>query len=188
MADDADLNLLFVAEILVIAHLARDEGIGTCLDGCVEQESTCSTAECHLPDRTSKQLVALHALHAKPLLEHQHQVVGCQVLSHLSDDALAAFHAVHFLLASKELHVSQSQFLGNLEVHAARSRIHVGMHRHDGNIILNRLAHGTLHVVLVRDSRQFAEYQRMMAHDEVTALPDGLVYHGFSNVKTQQCP
>ncbi len=40
VADDADLNLLLVAEILVIAHLARDEGIGTCLDGCVEQEST----------------------------------------------------------------------------------------------------------------------------------------------------
>ena len=188
MADDADLNLLLVAEILVITHLARNEGIGTRLDGCVEQESTCSTTECHLPDRTAKQLVALHALHAKPLLEHQHQVVGCQVLSHLSDDALATFHAVHFLLASKELHVFQSQFLGNLEVHAARSRIHVGMHRHDGNIILNRLAHGTLHVVLVRDSRQFAEYQRMMTHDEVTALLDCLFNHGFSNVKTQQCP
>ena len=36
--------------------------------------------------------------------------------------ALAALHAVHFLLASKELHVSQSQFLGNLEVHGPLDR------------------------------------------------------------------
>ena len=29
VADDADLNLLLMTEILVIAHFARDEGIGT---------------------------------------------------------------------------------------------------------------------------------------------------------------
>ncbi len=76
---------------------------------CVQQESTRSTAERHLPDRPAKQLVALHALHAKPLPEHQHQVVGRLSVSAApassDDDSFAAFHAVHFLLASKELHV-----------------------------------------------------------------------------------
>ena len=49
--DDADLDLLFVSEILVIVHLASDEGVGPLCDGLVEHEVPCPTADGHLPYR-----------------------------------------------------------------------------------------------------------------------------------------
>ena len=78
VADDADLNLLLMTEILVIAHFARDEGIGSCRNGIAQQERTRTAAERHLADRATQELVALHALHAETLAQEQHQVVGIE--------------------------------------------------------------------------------------------------------------
>ena len=210
VADDADLNLLLMTEILVIAHLARDEGIGSRRNGITQQERTRTTAERHLADRATQELVALHALHTETIPEQQHQVIGSDTLGkmllHLirkpaslgslqdilvrdfSYYAAAAFHAIHFLLATKKLHVLQAQLLGNLEVHSACRCIHVGMHGDDGNIILDRLANGALHIVLIRYPGKLSEDERMMAYDEVAALLDRFIHHRLSDVKTQQCP
>ena len=88
----------------------------------------------------------------------------------------------------RKLHVLQTQLLGNLEVHSACRCIHVGMHGDDGNIILDRLANGALHIVLIRYPGKLSEDERMMAYDEIAALLDRFIYHRLSDVKTQQCP
>ena len=74
VADDTDLNLLVVAEILVVVHLAGHEGIGTGCDGVGQEEVACSTAERHLGKRPLQQLVGHNALHAKLPLEQADEV------------------------------------------------------------------------------------------------------------------
>ena len=83
VTDDADLNLLIMPEILVIAHLARDESIGTSRYRIAQQERTRPATERHLPDRAAQELVALHALHAKTFAQQQHQVVGSDTLGEM---------------------------------------------------------------------------------------------------------
>ena len=102
--------------------------------------------------------------------------------------ALRAEDWEYLALATEKLHVLQAQLLGNLEVHSACRCIHVGMHGDDGNIILDRLANGALHIVLIRYPGKLSEDERMMAYDEIAALLDRLFYHRLSDVKTQQCP
>ena len=58
VADDADLDLLLVAEILVVVHFACQEGIGSQTDGFVKQEVAGTAADGHFPDRAVQQLVA----------------------------------------------------------------------------------------------------------------------------------
>ena len=47
MADEADLYVLFMAEELMVVHLACDEGIGPCVQGIAEQESPCPATYRH---------------------------------------------------------------------------------------------------------------------------------------------
>ena len=54
VADDADLYLLLIAEILVIVHLARDKGVGTGPQGVVEQEVACPATDSHLTNRSAQ--------------------------------------------------------------------------------------------------------------------------------------
>ena len=137
VADDTDLNLLLMTEILVIAHLARNEGIGSRRNGIAQQKRTRTAAERHLADRATQELVALHAFHSKTLPEQQYQVIGSDTLGEmllhlirksaslgslqdilvrdLSYYAAAAFHAIHYLLATEKLHVLQPQLLGILK-------------------------------------------------------------------------
>ena len=78
--DDADLNLLIMPEILVIAHLARDESIGTSRYRIAQQERTRPATERHLPDRSAQDLVALPSLHSKTFTQRQHLVVVTDTL------------------------------------------------------------------------------------------------------------
>ena len=58
MTYDTYLDLLLVAEILMIVHLAGDKSVGTRLQGLVEQEISCPTTDGNLADRTAQQLIA----------------------------------------------------------------------------------------------------------------------------------
>ena len=49
----AYLYLLFVAEVLMIVHLASDKRVGLILHGLVEQEIACSTADSHTLNRAA---------------------------------------------------------------------------------------------------------------------------------------
>ncbi len=69
MADDGNLDFLFMAKILMVVHLARDERIGTCRDGITQQERTGSATERNLTDVTGKELIMLHAFHMEYVLQ-----------------------------------------------------------------------------------------------------------------------
>ena len=188
MSDDTNLNLLLMPEELMIVHFARNKGIGPCRNGRIKQERPCPSTESHLLYRAAKQLVALHALHVESLTKPQDPIVGSHFLGQISDKSFSTFHTSDLFLTSQEPNIPKSQFLGDFEVYTTCRSIHIGVHGDDGNIIFNGLAHSTLHIVLVCYPRQFSEYQRMMAHDEITSLLDGLINHRLGHVKTQQCP
>ena len=157
MADDADLDFLLMAEELMIVHFARNESISTSRDGSIQQERARTTTERHLSDRPAQQLVALHAFRLETLSEHQHQVVGSysvcmqriSLVSYLANHSFSAFHTVNLFLASEETKVAESEFLSYFEVDTTLCRIHIRMHGNDGNIVLDSLSHGALHIVFV---------------------------------------
>ena len=76
MADDTNLDALLVAEILVVVHLARDEGVGTVGNGVVEQEVACTAADGHTADRPLQQLVTHDALNAELTLHKLQEHIG----------------------------------------------------------------------------------------------------------------
>ena len=84
-----------------------------------------------------------------------------------------------------ETYVAEAHLLGNLEVDSALCGIHIGVHRHDDNVIDNSLSHNALHHIFARYTPQPAEDERVMRHDEVAALADGLIHGIFGHVKTQ---
>ena len=84
-----------------------------------------------------------------------------------------------------ETYVAESHLLGNLEVDSALCGIHIGVHRHDDNVIDNSLSHNALHHIFARYTPQPAEDERVMRHDEVATLADGLIHGLFGHVKTQ---
>ena len=120
--------------------------------------------------------------------EQLDEVCRCHGLRQLSDDSAAADDTVGHLLLTEEAGILQRHLLGNLVVHAAQGIVHVGVHGHHSDIMLDGFHHGTLHVVASVDALQGMENQRMMAHNEVTTLGNGLVDHLLGYVKTQQCP
>ena len=97
VADDTDLYLLFVAEILVVMHLTRNKGVSTCFYGVVEQEITCTTTDRHLLDRALQQLITSSALHIEGLLHLNHKVVRCHRLRQRADDTTASLNPVNGL-------------------------------------------------------------------------------------------
>ena len=157
MTDDADLDFLLMAEELMIVHFTRNESISTSRDGSIQQKRTRPATKRHLSDRPAQQLVALHTFRLKTLPEHQHQVVGSysvcmhriSLVSYFAYHTFAAFHTVNLLLASEETQVAKSEFLSYFEVDTTLRRIHIRMHGYDGNIVLDSLPHGALHIVFV---------------------------------------
>ena len=77
VADDAYLDALFIAEVLVVVHLASNEGVGTQRHSVGQQEIACTTTKGYLADRAFKQLVTLGTLHAE-LLFHQFNKGSCR--------------------------------------------------------------------------------------------------------------
>ncbi len=141
------LYLLFVTEIFVVVHLSRDESIGSGPYGSRQQKRASPTAEGNFSDRTSQQLVTLHTLHTETLTQHQYEVIGGNRGSKLTHYSLTALHAAGFLFFTEETKVLQSQLLGYLVVYTALCSIQIGMHRNDGNVILNSLAYSALYIV-----------------------------------------
>ena len=184
VADDTDLNLLLVAEVLMIVHLTRDEGVGSGFHGIVEQEVAGTATESHTAHRTLQQLVGHRTGNAKRRLHRLYELTCCQWRLQRSDDAAAASHVANGSRCH-ELHVLQPQLLGHLVVHATLGIVHVRVHRHHGDVRLDGLSHGALHVSHVADLLQAPEQQRMMADDEVTPLRQRLVHHLFGDVQTQ---
>ena len=184
VADDTDLYLLLIAEVLVVVHLAGDEGIGAGLDGLVEQEVARTATECHTADRALEQLVGHGARHAERLLHLGDKGLGSQGFCQLSYDAAATGHAVD-RLGSHEQYVGEPQLLGHLEVDATLGVVHVRMHGDHGHVVLHGFPHGALHVGQVADGLQSTEQQGMVADNEIAALLQCLVDHRLSDVQTQ---
>ena len=181
MSDDADLYLLFVAEILVIMHLTCDKGIGSSLHSVIEQEIACTTTDRHLPDRALQKLITSGALHLKGLLHQNYEIIGCHRLRQRANHTTAGLDAIN-RLRGEEHHLLQAQFLGNTEVHTTLGVIHVRMHGDHTDILLDSLSDGTLHIREIADSLQSTEQQRMMGYNQIAPLPDGLVDDTFVDV------
>ena len=81
VTDDAYLDALLVAEVLMVVHLARNEHVGTLLHGIVKQEVASTTAKGYLTNRALQQLVALRALHAELLFQQFDEVASSHRLS-----------------------------------------------------------------------------------------------------------
>ena len=148
MAYDAYLYFLLVAEVLVVVHLARDEGIAPAADGIVQQEVAGTATDGHFRYGSLQQLVAVGAGHAKGLLDLLHEAAGIEWLRHEACHSAAADDVAYGLLL-KEGYVCQSQLLGYLPVDPAAGIVHVGVQRHDADIVPDGLTHSTLHIVQV---------------------------------------
>ena len=70
----------------------------------------------------------------------------------------------------------------HLEVHSAPRIVEIGVHGHDGHIVLHRLYDRALHIVVAREVGQAAEDERMVSHNQVAALTDGLVDNRLGHV------
>ena len=177
-----------MSEVLMIVHLSRHEGIGASLNGLVEHEVACATAYGHLLNIPSEQLVGTHALNVKTPLEHDHKVIGRQGLGKIAQDGLATAHASNFLRAANERQVLKRHLLCYLEIHAAHGTIHIGVHGHYGDIVLYCLGNSTLDIILVSNSPELAENERMVRHDKIAPGGNSLIDNLLVNVKTQQSP
>ena len=85
VSHNADLQLLFVAEILVIVHLAREESVGTSLDGVRQHEVASSATQRHAAYLSRQQLVALYPWGVKYMayvVDKRHGVHGLFQLSY----------------------------------------------------------------------------------------------------------
>ena len=182
MADDGYLYLLFVAEVVVIVHLPRHEGIGPCPDGIAQEESPCSPTDGDAPDGALQQLVGHDAGHVELTFQQRHEVLRLHTLLQLAYHAAAAHDVAHQLLRTEEAHVLQPHPLGYLEVDATRRIVRIGVHRDHRDVVLDGLHHGALHIVVVADALQGVEDERMMAHDEVAAEGYCLVHYAFCDV------
>ena len=183
VTDDTDLNLLVVAEILVVVHLAGHEGIGTGCDGVGQEKVACSTAERHLGKRPLQQLVGHNALHAKLPLEQADEVGSRHGLRQCAHDPASTEDISHGARL-QELHLCEAHFLGNLIVDAPHSIVHVGVHGHDGDAPPYGLHHALLHIVGSDDSFQGMEDQGMVRHDEIAVETYGLTDDVGCNVET----
>ena len=184
VTNDADLNLLFVAEILVVMHLAREKGVSTLTQGVWQQEVTSTATECHLTDGTLQQLVTHGTLHVELALHQFHKVLCSHHPWQFTNDATTRLQAVHHLLG-KETAACQPQSLSHLPVDAILCIVHIGMHRDNHYVVLDGLDDTTLHVVLTTDLLQTTEQQGVVADNEVTALTNGLVNNLLVDVQTQ---
>jgi hypothetical protein len=101
MADDTYLNALFIAEVLVIVHLARYEGVSTLTESIGQQEVTSSATDGHTLDGTLQQFVTLGALNLKPALYKLHKLSGSHRLGQLPYYTAASFDAVNCLLCEQ---------------------------------------------------------------------------------------
>ena len=121
------------------------------------------------------------------LRRHLQEIVGCQRQLEPCHDAVTASHHLSavvgglLLLADGAIDLG-AHLLGYLIVDASLCRVHVGMHRHDGNALAHGTHHHALHIVLTGEPRQLAEDEGMMAHNEIATVLDGLIENGIGNV------
>lgn len=185
MTDDTDLDFLLVPEILMIVHLARNEGIGTSLDGIGQQERARTATKCHLADGAAQQFIGVSAAHAEALLHMEHKLFSGKRSGELPHNAITTRNTVHLLLLTEETQARQPQFFGHAIVDTATRAVHVGVHRGDNHIVLDGFHHRALHVVGTSDSGEFTKDERMVRNYQITATPNGLINHGLGHVKTQ---
>ena len=76
VSDDGNLDFLLMAEILVITHLARHEGIGSAADGFTKTERSGTAAKSYLTDGTLQQFIGHHTFHIKRALQHLNKIAG----------------------------------------------------------------------------------------------------------------
>ena len=184
MANDANLNLLLVAEILVIVHLTRDEGVSTLAHRLRQQEVASTTTDGHLTNGTLQQFVTHGTLDVELFFDKFYKRPCVHFRGQVPYYTTACFQTVYRLL-SEELTTLQSQPFGYLPVHPVQRIIHIGMHRYDDHVVLDGLDDTALHVVGTADLLQATKQQRMVTHDEVTPLRYRLVDNLFVDVQTQ---
>ena len=184
MANHTDLDALFIAKVLVIMHLASNEGVSAKADSIRQQEVASATTKCHLTNGASQQFVTQCALHAKLSFHHENKVVSSHWLRQETNDTTASLHITHLFLG-KELTLLESQSLSNLPVDAILGIVHISMHRDDDNIVLQGLNDATLHIVSTTNLFQATKQQRMVTDDEVTPFAESLIDNLFVDVQTQ---
>ena len=192
MPEHANLYLSVVAEVLMIVHLARKEGIGTGTQSLIQQEVPCPTANGDAFHGTGQQFVVHQALHSEgllhPLQESQRVFSFRQIAYH----ARTGLHRVclrtyahRHLSRLKQHYIHQAEPLCHHIVHAIHSGIQIRVSRIDGNVILQSQTHATLHGIIIRQMLQCMEYQRMMRHYHVASQIQCLAYHILGHVKAQ---
>lgn len=182
---DGYLQLLLMSEILMIVHFSGNKGIGPLPDGLRQQKVACTAAHGHGVYRSAQQLVGGHAVNVESALKCTDEV-GCrQGLRQLPNDTLACADTINILLSAKEADGGESHFLCNLVVHASLGTIHVGVHGHYADMVLNGFHYRALHIVFTGYAAEFPKDERVVRHNEVAAEADGLVHHIFGDVKTQ---
>ena len=192
MADDTDLYLLLMAEELMIAHLTRYKGIGSCRNGIAKEEGAGSATECHTTNHATQQLVGLHTFHAEVLLKQLDEIHSRHRLRQFTYHTRAVtvvtrLRTVAVLLA-KQRQMLQTELLGNLPVHTAPGIVEVGMHSGDADALTNSLIDCTLDIVAIRDTAQPTEDERMVGNNEITAATQRLIDNRLCHVQTQQGP
>ena len=184
VSNHADLNLLLIAKILMIMHLASQESISSSLHSLIEQEVTRPTTDSNFLDGPAQQLVAHHTLSFHLSLHMQHEIVSSHRLSQFTHYATATLHAVNHLLR-EEIHILKLQSLSYFKVHAIAGIIQIGMHRHDTDAFLNSFPHRALHIGGIANLLQSTKQQRMMTHYQVTTFTFSLIDDFFRHVQTQ---
>src|SRR3712207_8713185 len=67
-------------------------------------------------------------------------------------------------LLTEKRHITKPHLIGDTEVDTARGVIHIGVHRHDTDVILYRFPHRALHFIVITDSAQLTEDERSEEH------------------------
>ena len=192
MPQHGNLDFLLAAEVLVVVHLSRHEGVRALGDGLVEQEVARPSADDDLAHRALQQIIVHQALHMEhglhPLQELQ-RVLRFRKRTHHSascHDGIFASAVLHLhRMGLQQPHLFQVQLLGDFEVHPVLGVVQVRVGRIDDDVVQDGLAHATLRKVAVRNGLQPAEQQRMVRHHEVASQRHRLVYHFFRHVQTQ---
>ena len=153
MANDANLNLLLVAEILVIVHLARDEGVSTLTHSLRQQEVASTATDGHLTNGTLQQFVTHSTLDVELAFDKFYKRPCTHFRGQVPYYTTAYFQTIYRLLG-KELTALQPQPFSYLPVHPVQRIIHIGMHRYDDHVVLDGLDDAALHVVGTTDLLQ----------------------------------
>ena len=169
MPHDGNLQLLIVAEVLMIVHLPCQESIGFLVERLFEHEIARPSAKYDFAHRTLQQLIVHQAFNMEYGLDALEKLQGILRLGQHADNSATRHDGVFMPtvlhlhgMRQKQSHLLQFQLLGDFEVHAILGIIQIRMRRIDRHVVLDSLPYTPLHVVAVGHGLQPVEQQRMV--------------------------